>query len=125
MTDFFNYGFNEHTLHLYIHKVTRMVQQYNLNGRESYIKRLKNAENGTPLEQLFASAEITQRHPIPIDLGGMNIPVDPQLIDLTDPLALFFETQENPSSQYLSNGDQILHQNSTMGDVQRQAKQRL
>lgn len=59
MTDYFNYGFNEYTLQIYGHKITKMSIQHNDRNREKYIERLRYPSK--PLEILFDIASIAKR----------------------------------------------------------------
>lgn len=50
LTDYFNYGYNEHTLQIYAHKITKMCEQYNEQSRPKYIERLEKSSHGSLLD---------------------------------------------------------------------------
>lgn len=71
------------------------------------------------------------RELIPIDLGGLCLPADEQLLNIGDPFSLFFEPRHfdyfhtDINSQYLCSGDQMIHLNSLVVSVREKAEERI
>lgn len=85
LTDYFNYGFNEHTLQIYSHKITKMAEKYS-SLRKEYIEKCEQPK--VEWQNCFLNAlslKKQMREFNPIDLGGVFIPVDDALLKVKFP----------------------------------------
>lgn len=90
VTDYFNYGFNEHSLQIYVHKITQLSEAYR-QQRQQYVEKCEQGScalfDRTKYALFDRANEMRKlsKEVFPIDLGGLFIPVDDKLIDIDIP----------------------------------------
>ncbi|CAD8054670.1 unnamed protein product [Paramecium sonneborni] len=122
-TDYFNYGFNEHTMQIYVHKITQLTEAYR-KQRQSYADKCDNSK-----ETIFNSAQEIRRQTkdvYPIDLGGIFIPVDDKVVDFGFKFQVenLYEQYNNQSSnekllqnQYHCTGEALIFKSKFISDI--------
>ncbi|CAD8143084.1 unnamed protein product [Paramecium octaurelia] len=125
ITDYFNYGFNEHTLQIYVHKITQLTEIYR-KYRLQYADKCDNSK-----ETIFNSAQEIRRQTkdvYPIDLGGIFIPVDDKVVDFGFKFQVenLYEQYNNQSSnekflynQYHCTGEALIFKSKFISDIYR------
>ncbi|CAD8138920.1 unnamed protein product [Paramecium pentaurelia] len=125
ITDYFNYGFNEHTMQIYVHKITQLTETYR-KYRLQYAEKCDNSK-----ETIFNSAQEIRRlskDVYPIDLGGIFIPVDDKVFDFGFKFQVenLYEQYNNQSSnekllqnQYHCTGEALIFKSKFISDIYR------
>ncbi|CAD8132426.1 unnamed protein product [Paramecium pentaurelia] len=125
ITDYFNYGFNEHTMQIYVHKITQLTETYR-KYRLLYAEKCDNSK-----ETIFNSAQEIKRQTkdvYPIDLGGIFIPVDDKVLDFSFKFQVEnlyeqynFSTQnlkpKSLNNQYHCSGEALLFKSKFISDI--------